>query len=117
ADHRRSHHDDLAEITRVGEGLLIAGEVRREHNLTERRVDTATGQSREPCAVLEQNESGAIRHPVTPQSIAITASSSRQKAFRLIWLAASGVPRRVPSNPSAGAPPGAPPPAGGAPPG
>ena len=71
-DHRRGHHYDLAEVARVGEGLLIPGEVGGEDHFPERRVDGTRGGSGEPGAVLEQNESGAIGHPVTPRSIGLT---------------------------------------------
>src|SRR5882724_11780683 len=48
ADHRRRHHHDLAEITRVGECLLIASEVGGEDDLTESRVETTPGRTRKP---------------------------------------------------------------------
>src|SRR6185437_4325154 len=56
------------QVAGVGKGLLIAGEIGGEDNFTERWIDRAHGGPGEPGAVLQQNESGAIGHPVTPPS-------------------------------------------------
>jgi hypothetical protein len=57
ADHRRGHHDDLAQIAGVGERFLVAGEIGGEDDLTECRIDGSSGGTGEPAAVFEQYES------------------------------------------------------------
>ncbi len=45
-DHRRGHHHDLAEVARIGERLLIPGQVGGEHHFAERGIDGARASFR-----------------------------------------------------------------------
>src|SRR5437870_13098822 len=58
ADHRRRHHDDLAEIRRVGEDFLIPGEISREDDLGIRGLERHRRGAGEPRAVFEQHVGG-----------------------------------------------------------
>jgi hypothetical protein len=60
ADHRRGHHHDLTQVARISERFLVAGVVGGEHHLTECRIDGSRRAPREPGAILEQDESGAV---------------------------------------------------------
>src|SRR6266550_7626748 len=54
-DHRRGHDDELAEIGGVGEDLLVAGQVRREHDLGVRGLEIEGRGTAEQGAVLEEH--------------------------------------------------------------
>src|SRR5689334_12766522 len=76
ANHRRRHDDDLSQVARVGKRLLVSSQVRGEHHFTKRRRQWPRAAAGKPGAVLQQNESGAIGHPITPLSpISVLTSS------------------------------------------
>src|SRR6266511_82914 len=58
ADHRRGHHDDLAEIGGVGEDLLIPAQIGGEDDFRVGRLKWERSSSGEPGAVLEEDVSG-----------------------------------------------------------
>src|SRR5690348_11098389 len=80
-DHGRRHDDDLTEVARIGERFLVAGQVGREDHLTEGWIQGPRGRAGEPRAVFQQNESGAIRHPVTPRSFVVTFSAEWERRW------------------------------------
>src|SRR5262249_32034080 len=88
ADHRSSHHYDLAQVARIGKGLLIARDVGGEYHFTEGGLDGARARARESGAVFEQHERGAGRHRLTPRCLhGITAWAAAKVALQpASWL-------------------------------
>ena len=58
ADVRRRHHDDLAGVARVGQGLLVAGHAGREDGLAEGAAAGAVGAAGVAGAVFEHEHGG-----------------------------------------------------------
>jgi len=64
ADLRGRHHHDLPEVGRIGEDLLVPGEVGREDHLAGCGGKRTARSSREPRAVFEQHVSRVQRLPL-----------------------------------------------------
>ena len=60
ADVRGGHHDDLAVVRRVGEGLLVAGHAGGEHGLAEGLPHGPVGAAAEDPAVLQDEYGGSL---------------------------------------------------------
>src|SRR5690606_2843672 len=57
---RGGHHDDLAVVRRVGEGLLVAGHAGGEHRFAEGLPHSPVGAAAEDPAVLQDEYGGNL---------------------------------------------------------
>src|SRR5207302_6885448 len=90
ADHRGSHHHDLPEIRRVGEDLLVAGQVRGEDDFGVRSLERYRRGTGEPGSVLEQHVgwSGLSDQEVSGRRTVWTAAGAAAPA-PAAWIAAA----------------------------
>src|SRR5688572_6104647 len=56
ANHWRGHHDDLPAVGWIGEDFLIAGHVRGEHDLGDRRLNRVAKATAKQGSIFEEKE-------------------------------------------------------------
>ena len=95
ADHRRRHHDDLAEVARVGERLLIAGEIGGEDHFTEGGVDRSRSGAGNQAPSSSKTKAGrsVIRSP-RRRSTSFSVVGSGHRRWAPACLAAARCWRR-----------------------
>ena len=87
ADHRRGHHHDLPAVRRIGEDLLVAAHVRREHDLGDRRCLTARrGQlARKKGSVFEKKEPWSVARRAVHDTIRVSLEPASVASVPVSW--------------------------------
>ena len=99
ADHRRGEAEDLPEVRRVGDRLLVAGHPGGEDHLAERGARRAARSAASRTRPSSRTTPGAVRHR-TSCEIALNSSVPARSSISNSAISAEVVPRRRrPSSP------------------